>query len=649
MTSLKHNNLIRLHHFMRPQSKETFEDIYLVMDLYDTDLNRIIRSRQKLTDEHLQYFMIQAFRGLHYLHSAKVMHRDLKPSNLLVNADCALAICDFGLARDDQVMSSSDLTQYVVTRWYRPPEVLGMGSNQYTSAVDVWSLGLIFAELMLGRTLLPGTDYIGQLVMIVNLLGSPSIDDMDVVNLFTSAKGRTMLPGDVVEVLVTNSRGTQDADDVERLCKALRLDPYAWCELHRSPFVPEDNFPPWLPLQKPLTLGQLLSAYVDISSSSYLLHQSFFESLFRIYSDSKPSSASSTSTTPSPDPEKVRLLEACASSETGPQLLRSLSKSSTPLCYPSLVDVLEVFSFVQIPLDRLLEVSGPLQTRRYSLANWIPATLPPSPLQLCMREVCARRSANLPAATAVGADAQRVADMLNRAAQDASRDHSDFFFGHTSHPLCCAARSMTRSAAAAGQRGMYVSFSLFGNSLFARQLQAGCTALCNPAQAKSLCSQLFLIGCGTGIAPLIAAVTQLMLRRASTAAGSAPFPCWVFYGARTKAELLYDETLQEALRTGAIAKYEYALSREEDNKKQGRYVTDLVKRNRLMVTDSLQNEGQLFVCGPAKALLSVRQLVKCDLLAEPDDDDSVQEQRLLMLEDRGRLNFDIWSTGNIFE
>ncbi|CAJ1022705.1 putative Protein kinase domain/Protein tyrosine kinase/Kinase-like [Leishmania shawi] len=189
MTSLKHSNLIRLHHFLRPHSKETFEDIYFVMDLYDTDLNRIIRSRQKLTDEHLQYFMIQAFRGLHYLHSAKVMHRDLKPSNLLVNADCALAICDFGLARDDQVMSSSDLTQYVVTRWYRPPEVLGMGFNQYTSAVDVWSLGLIFAELMVGRTLLPGTDYIEQLVMIVNLLGSPSIDDME----FLSSEARAFI------------------------------------------------------------------------------------------------------------------------------------------------------------------------------------------------------------------------------------------------------------------------------------------------------------------------------------------------------------------------------------------------------------------------------------------------------------------------
>ncbi|KAG5480620.1 hypothetical protein LSCM1_06324 [Leishmania martiniquensis] len=478
---------------------------------------------------------------------------------------------------------------------------------------------------------------------------SPTDPGISVVNLFTSANGRPMLPGDVVEVLVTNSHGTQDADDVERLCRALHLDPCAWCELHRSAFVPEDNFPPWLPLQKPLTIGQLLSLYVDISSSSYLLHQNFFQSLLRIHHESKPPSASSTSTTSPPDPEKVRLLEVCASSDVGTKLLRSLSQSSAPLCYPSLVDILEVFSFVNISLSRLLEVSGPLQTRKYSVAKWIPDTLPLSPVQLCMREVCARRCANVSSAAAVSADAQRIAGMLNRAAASTSTDNSDFFFGHTSHPLCCAARSTTESAAATSRRGMYVSFSLFGGSFFAQQLQAGCTALCNPAHVKSLQGRLLLIGCGTGIAPLISAVTQLMLRRISSAPGSAPFPCWVFYGARTKAELLYDETLKEALRTGAIAKYEYALSREEDKGKHGRYVTDLVKRNRLIFSDAVEGTSQVFVCGPAKALQSVRQLFKCDLLARPDDDDSVQEQRLLLLEDRGRLNFNIWSTGNIFE
>lgn len=235
LTSVRHVNLIKLHHFLRPPVKETFEDIYLVTDLYDTDLHRIIQSGQKLTEEHYQYFMVQAFRGLNYLHSAGIMHRDLKPSNLLVNADCRLAICDFGLARGDEAhfvrIGSSNaemhttaadapsstvpvhascsasglceagtassatasagaaLTQYVVTRWYRPPEVLGMGSSSYTSAVDVWSLGLILAELIAGRIVLPGTDYISQLVMIVQLLGTPSQEDME----FLSPEARTFI------------------------------------------------------------------------------------------------------------------------------------------------------------------------------------------------------------------------------------------------------------------------------------------------------------------------------------------------------------------------------------------------------------------------------------------------------------------------
>lgn len=179
LTSLHHANLVRLRQFIRPVRKDDFSDIYIVMDLYDTDLHRIIRSRQSLTNEHYQYLMIQAFRGLFYLHTAKVIHRDLKPSNLLVNADCTLAICDFGLARDDQCTQTSALTEYVVTRWYRPPEVLGMGSHRYTNAVDVWSLGLIFAELMVGKTLLPGSDYIHQLIMIVHLLGTPASEDME--------------------------------------------------------------------------------------------------------------------------------------------------------------------------------------------------------------------------------------------------------------------------------------------------------------------------------------------------------------------------------------------------------------------------------------------------------------------------------------
>jgi mitogen-activated protein kinase 1/3 len=175
LSFIKHTNLLRLREFIRPNHREAFDDVYIVTDLYDSDLHRIVKSQQPLTDEHLQYFMAQAFRGLHHLHSANILHRDLKPSNILINANCDIVICDFGLARGE---SSGELTEYVVTRWYRPPELLSLSSH-YSTAVDIWSMGLIFAELLFGRTLLPGKDYVAQLTLVVDLLGTPTEEDME--------------------------------------------------------------------------------------------------------------------------------------------------------------------------------------------------------------------------------------------------------------------------------------------------------------------------------------------------------------------------------------------------------------------------------------------------------------------------------------
>lgn len=102
----------------------------------EADLHQIIRSEQPLTDAHFQYFVYQICRGLKYIHSANVLHRDLKPGNLLVNADCELKICDFGLARgfsDDAESNVGFMTEYVATRWYRAPEIM-LSFQSYTKA-----------------------------------------------------------------------------------------------------------------------------------------------------------------------------------------------------------------------------------------------------------------------------------------------------------------------------------------------------------------------------------------------------------------------------------------------------------------------------------------------------------------------------------
>ncbi|VDN91306.1 unnamed protein product [Brugia pahangi] len=182
---LRHENIVTMHDvFAAPGSHGL--DVYMVLDLMETDLHQIIHSRQDLTNQHYQYFLYQILRGLKYLHSVGIMHRDLKPSNLLVNSDCLLKIGDFGMARlieqqlNDQsvLLNGNFMTQYVSTRWYRAPELL-FSLIDYDTKVDVWSAGCIFAEMLLRRQLFPGKDVGSQVKIIVYYLGTPEQDVME--------------------------------------------------------------------------------------------------------------------------------------------------------------------------------------------------------------------------------------------------------------------------------------------------------------------------------------------------------------------------------------------------------------------------------------------------------------------------------------
>ncbi|XP_047341399.1 mitogen-activated protein kinase homolog MMK2-like [Impatiens glandulifera] len=167
---MKHDNVIAIKDIIRPPERENFNDVYIVYELMDTDLQHIIHSNQSLSDDHCRYFLYQILRGLKYVHSAHVLHRDLKPSNLLINVNCSLKIGDFGLAR---ITSETDfMTEYVVTRWYRAPELL-LNCSEYTAAIDIWSVGCIFGEIMTNQPLFPGKDYVHQLKLITELIGSP--------------------------------------------------------------------------------------------------------------------------------------------------------------------------------------------------------------------------------------------------------------------------------------------------------------------------------------------------------------------------------------------------------------------------------------------------------------------------------------------
>lgn len=173
---LRHDNIISILDVMEPpEDLSQFEDVYVVLDLMETDLHHIIHSVQPLSDEHIKFFLYQILRGLKYIHSASVLHRDLKPSNLLVNRNCELKIGDFGMARG--LASSADehasfMTEYVATRWYRAPELM-LSFSEYTFAIDMWSVGCILAEMLARRQLFPGKDYLNQLQLILSVVGTP--------------------------------------------------------------------------------------------------------------------------------------------------------------------------------------------------------------------------------------------------------------------------------------------------------------------------------------------------------------------------------------------------------------------------------------------------------------------------------------------
>ncbi|KAI3703935.1 hypothetical protein L1987_74131 [Smallanthus sonchifolius] len=175
---LRHPDIVEIKRIMLPPSRRAFKDIYVVFELMESDLHQVIKANDDLTHEHHRFFLYQMLRALKYMHTANVFHRDLKPKNILANANCKLKICDFGLARVafNDAPTAVLWTDYVATRWYRAPELCGSFSSKYTPAIDIWSIGCIFAEVLTGKPLFPGKSVVHQLDLITDLLGTPSAD-----------------------------------------------------------------------------------------------------------------------------------------------------------------------------------------------------------------------------------------------------------------------------------------------------------------------------------------------------------------------------------------------------------------------------------------------------------------------------------------
>jgi len=189
---LRHNDIVEIKHIMLPPSAREFKDIYVVFELMETDLHQVIKANDDLTPDHHQFFLYQMLRGLKFIHTARVFHRDLKPKNILANSDCKLKICDFGLARPafNDMPTTIYWTDYVATRWYRAPELCGSFFAKYSPAIDIWSVGCIFAEVLLGKPLFPGRNVVHQLELITELLGTPPAE---VISKVKNEKARRFL------------------------------------------------------------------------------------------------------------------------------------------------------------------------------------------------------------------------------------------------------------------------------------------------------------------------------------------------------------------------------------------------------------------------------------------------------------------------
>ncbi|KAK8861407.1 cyclin-dependent kinase 1 [Kwoniella newhampshirensis] len=165
----KDDNIVKLFDIVHSDAK-----LYLVFEFLDMDLKKYmdtIGDKDGLGPNMVRKFAYQLIKGLYYCHAHRILHRDLKPQNLLINKEGNLKIADFGLARAFGIPLRT-YTHEVVTLWYRAPEVL-LGSRHYSTAIDMWSVGCIFAEMAMRQPLFPGDSEIDEIFRIFRVLGTP--------------------------------------------------------------------------------------------------------------------------------------------------------------------------------------------------------------------------------------------------------------------------------------------------------------------------------------------------------------------------------------------------------------------------------------------------------------------------------------------
>ena len=219
LKELNHINIERLIDVLHSPKYFT-----LVFEFIDTDLKKIIDKRkekhEKLSPQEIKSYLYQLLKGVACMHKHKIIHRDLKPGNLLITKDNILKIADFGLARG-YALPIRNFTNNVVTLYYRPPDVL-LGSTDYTTNIDIWSIGCIFGEMVLLNPLFR-TSQDNMVNQIFHYLGTPTEETypkLEFLPLWDSDKYKFRFGIGLREKL-------KDLDDVgfDLLMKFLQIDP----------------------------------------------------------------------------------------------------------------------------------------------------------------------------------------------------------------------------------------------------------------------------------------------------------------------------------------------------------------------------------------------------------------------------------------
>lgn len=226
---LNHRNIIALLEIImsRPSSSNKFRgSTYLVFEYMDHDFMGLMTIKYRFKLPEIKCIMRQMIEGLKYLHENKIIHRDMKSANILLNNLGEVKIADFGLARQFANTPQAYYTNKVVTLWYRAPELL-LGSTNYNTQIDMWSVGCIFAELLTGEILFKGDKEPRQLELIYEICGSPTTEnwpEVEKLEYFGTLGPKTKSERKILEV-IKSKKPDLDTETMNFLDGLLILDP----------------------------------------------------------------------------------------------------------------------------------------------------------------------------------------------------------------------------------------------------------------------------------------------------------------------------------------------------------------------------------------------------------------------------------------